>query len=57
MEDKRRNMLAMSNLVQLTTTESNDPREKSIDTMRRNLHDLIETLPKAKLEKLITCAR
>ena len=57
MEDKRRNMLAMSNLVQLTTAESDCHIERTIDTMRQDLHDLIETLPKTKLEKLIACAR
>ena len=57
MEDKRRNMLAMSNLVQLTTAESDCHIERTIDSMRRELYDLIETLPKTKLEKLIACAR
>ena len=57
MEDKRRNMLAMSNLVQLTTAESDCHIERTIDTLRRDLHDLIETLPKDKLVKLIDYAR
>ena len=57
MEDKRRNMLAMSNLVQLTSSDSDQHAEKSIDILRRDLHDLIEKLPKGKLEKLIDYAR
>ena len=57
MEDKRKNMLAMSNLVQLTSANSDQSSEKSIDTLRRDLRDLIETLPKDKLEKLIAYAR
>ena len=57
MEDKRKNMLAMSNLVQLTSADWDQHTEKSIDTLRRDLRDLIETLPKDKLEKLIAYAR
>ena len=53
MEDKRRNMLAMSNLVQLTSADSDQPSGKSIDTMRQDLHDLIETLSGEKLKSLL----
>ena len=57
MEDKHRNMLAMSSLVQLTSADSDQDTGMSIDTQRRDLHELIETLPKDKLEKLIDYAR
>jgi len=57
MEDKRRNMLVMSNLVQLTSADSGSYTEKSLDIMRRDFHNLIETLSKDQLEKLIVYAR
>gem|GEM_PF-6757561 len=57
LEDKRKNMLAMSNLVQLTSADSGNYTEKPLDIMRRDFHNLIETLSKDQLEKLIACAR
>ena len=57
LEDKRKNMLAMSNLVQLTSADSGSYTEKPLDIMRRDFHNLIETLSKDQLEKLIVYAR
>ena len=52
MEDKRKNMLTMSNLLPITAESGPGTPETLVD-IRRKLHNLVDSLPEEKLKSLL----
>ncbi|MBO4630817.1 MAG: site-specific integrase [Lentisphaeria bacterium] len=52
LEDKRKNMLSMSNLLPITAESGTGTPETLVD-IRRKLHNLVDSLPEEKLKSLL----